>query len=178
MVALQKLIRSLTREPDAQSDEMRVIPLSESPFVDFATIAFVSEKDADKLAHVAPDSFNSQLSLNRTHTVAPEKVPSGGHHVVDLRGMNAAEVQAHQDCRAEGDESGPPAWLGIFFDLAWTTTFSNLTSNTQLTTLSTLLSYTVFFVLAWWLWVAQVTYDSKYFRNDWHVVHPTSGSDR
>lgn len=168
MVALQKFLRSFTREPDAQSgDEIRVIPFSESPFVDVSSIPLLSEDDSEKLAPIAPeDSFKSQLPLlGRAYTSAP--LDAGRKTVVDLRRLSAAEVQAHQDQHAEEDETGPPAWLGIFFDLAWTTTFSNLTSNTQLTTISTLLSYTVFFILAWWLWAAQVTYDSKYFRNDW-----------
>jgi len=55
----------------------------------------------------------------------------------------------------------------LFFDLAWTTTFAGLTENSPITGPSTVGSYAVFFVLAWWLWISQVLYDTKYYANDW-----------
>ncbi|EJD47708.1 hypothetical protein AURDEDRAFT_151245 [Auricularia subglabra TFB-10046 SS5] len=60
-----------------------------------------------------------------------------------------------------------PQWLELFFDLAWTITFSGLTGGTPIKDGSTIASYSVFFVLAWWLWVSQVLYDTKYYTNDW-----------
>lgn len=60
-----------------------------------------------------------------------------------------------------------PQWLELFFDLAWTITFSGLTGGTPIKDGNTIASYTVFFVLAWWLWVSQVLYDTKYYTNDW-----------
>ncbi|KZV88540.1 hypothetical protein EXIGLDRAFT_772654 [Exidia glandulosa HHB12029] len=53
-----------------------------------------------------------------------------------------------------------PQWMEILFDLAWTATFSGLTSNTTVTGLMTLVSYAFFFIFAWWMWVSQMIYDS------------------
>ncbi|KAH7104224.1 hypothetical protein BKA62DRAFT_498704 [Auriculariales sp. MPI-PUGE-AT-0066] len=77
----------------------------------------------------------------------------------------ARALRAHDE-KAE-DATGPPDWLGIFFDLAWTMTFSNLSNGTALTSVISLLNYGIFFSLAWMLWAAQVLYDTKYYSNDW-----------
>ncbi|EJD43890.1 hypothetical protein AURDEDRAFT_166949 [Auricularia subglabra TFB-10046 SS5] len=66
--------------------------------------------------------------------------------------------------KADDDEA--PDWLELFFDLAWTVSFAGLTEGTPINGSRAILSYAVFFVLAWWLWVAQVLYDTKYFTND------------
>ncbi|KZV81819.1 hypothetical protein EXIGLDRAFT_363458 [Exidia glandulosa HHB12029] len=73
------------------------------------------------------------------------------------------------DADEERKRRRPPEWLagGTFFDLTWTVTFSSLTSNTPISSPSTIASYAVFFTLAWWLWAGQVAYDTKYFTNDW-----------
>ncbi|KAH7102330.1 bacterial low temperature requirement A protein-domain-containing protein [Auriculariales sp. MPI-PUGE-AT-0066] len=59
-----------------------------------------------------------------------------------------------------------PQWLELFFDLAWTVTFSGLSGNTHIKGGTTVLSFITFFILAWWLWTAQVIYDTKYYVND------------
>ncbi|EUC57252.1 multicopper oxidase, partial [Rhizoctonia solani AG-3 Rhs1AP] len=48
-----------------------------------------------------------------------------------------------------------PAWVNLFYDLAWTATFSSLTQNGQFDTVWDTLSYTAFFVVVWWLWASQ-----------------------
>ncbi|EJD37325.1 hypothetical protein AURDEDRAFT_188092 [Auricularia subglabra TFB-10046 SS5] len=190
MVALQKLLRSFTREPDPQSaEEIRVVPLSETPFVGAPKFDLTAE-DEEKLERIAPspprtpesaslhkpqapsysESASAPMQLPLLSHAYPPRTPPAAQEVrfpEPVVGLDAVALRERKDENAESTETGPPDWLGIFFDLAWTTTFSNLTSNTELTTFSTLLSYAVFFILAWWLWAAQVSYDTKFYTNDW-----------
>lgn len=98
----------------------------------------------------------------------------------DRTGDEEDESDAEQEAAAgedddevQGDEEeeikaeAVPQWLELFFDLAWTVTFSGLTDNTPIKGPATILSYATFFVLAWWLWVSQVLYDTKFYTNDW-----------
>lgn len=83
-----------------------------------------------------------------------------------------AHIPSDKSEPAEDDEEefrpeDVPQWLELFFDLAWTISFSGLTGGTPIKGGSTIASYTVFFILAWWLWVSQVLYDTKYYTNDW-----------
>ncbi|EJD52476.1 hypothetical protein AURDEDRAFT_181068 [Auricularia subglabra TFB-10046 SS5] len=68
---------------------------------------------------------------------------------------------------SETEVEAVPEWIELFFDLAWTITFSGLSANTPIKGAMTVVSYLVFFVLAWWLWIAQVLYDTKFYCNDW-----------
>ncbi|KAG8722029.1 hypothetical protein FRC08_007798 [Ceratobasidium sp. 394] len=64
-----------------------------------------------------------------------------------------------------------PSWLNLFYDLAWTATFSSLTSNAQFKDPWDSVSYVVFFTTAWWLWVSQVFYSAEFYTDDWfHVL--------
>lgn len=76
-----------------------------------------------------------------------------------------AEPPAEEE--AETVVEAVPEWIELFFDLAWTITFSGLSANTPIKGAMTVVSYLVFFVLAWWLWIAQVLYDTKFYCNDW-----------
>ncbi|CAE6451731.1 unnamed protein product [Rhizoctonia solani] len=77
-----------------------------------------------------------------------------------------------------------PTWVNLFYDLAWTATFSSLTQNGQFDSTWDAASYTVFFVIVWWLWASQVfgystilkgqltklhqvLYDINFYTNDW-----------
>ncbi|KAJ1305000.1 hypothetical protein OPQ81_000043 [Rhizoctonia solani] len=60
-----------------------------------------------------------------------------------------------------------PAWVNLFYDLAWTATFSSLTQNGQFDSLWDTLSYTTFFVVVWWLWASQVLYSINFYTDDW-----------
>ncbi|KEP46675.1 low temperature requirement protein LtrA [Rhizoctonia solani 123E] len=60
-----------------------------------------------------------------------------------------------------------PSWLNLFYDLAWTATFSSLTSNNQFREPWDSISYIVFFIIAWWMWVSQVLYNVDFYSNDW-----------
>ncbi|KAG9019443.1 hypothetical protein FRB90_002266 [Tulasnella sp. 427] len=69
--------------------------------------------------------------------------------------------------KAEEEGERPPEWLELAGDLAWTATFSSLTSNTSVTEPSAVWNYAVFFCLTWHLWATQTTYDIRYYTNDW-----------
>ncbi|KAG9076595.1 hypothetical protein FRC06_009423, partial [Ceratobasidium sp. 370] len=60
-----------------------------------------------------------------------------------------------------------PSWLNLFYDLAWTATFSSLTSNAQFKDPWDSVSYVVFFTTAWWLWASQVFYSAEFYTDDW-----------
>ncbi|KAG9041960.1 hypothetical protein FS837_011542 [Tulasnella sp. UAMH 9824] len=91
----------------------------------------------------------------------------------DEGGLNflfIVEQEQHAAGRqSEEDEEGerPPEWLELAGDLAWTATFSSLTSNTSVTEPSAVWNYAVFFCLTWHLWATQTTYDIRYYTNDW-----------
>ncbi|KAG9019441.1 hypothetical protein FRB90_002264 [Tulasnella sp. 427] len=76
---------------------------------------------------------------------------------------------ASHDKEHECDEEGerPPEWLELAGDLAWTTTFASLTSNTTVMEPISVWNYAVFFALTWHLWATQTAYDIKYYTNDW-----------
>ncbi|GAB1524678.1 hypothetical protein RhiTH_007832 [Rhizoctonia solani] len=64
-----------------------------------------------------------------------------------------------------------PSWLNLFFDLAWTATFSSLTSNNKFREPWDSVSYIAFFITAWWLWVSQVAYNVDFYTDDWfHLI--------
>ncbi|KZV89782.1 hypothetical protein EXIGLDRAFT_695329 [Exidia glandulosa HHB12029] len=108
--------------------------------------------------HVKADSVTS-LAHGRDDSV------SSSQPLIEKSRMPTESDYAEE----ERERRRPPEWLagGTFFDLAWTVTFSSLTSNTPISTPSTIASYGVFFTLCWWLWAGQVAYDTKYFTNDW-----------
>ncbi|CAE6412995.1 unnamed protein product [Rhizoctonia solani] len=60
-----------------------------------------------------------------------------------------------------------PTWVNLFYDLAWTATFSSLTQNGEFDTIWDTVSYTVFFVVVWWLWASQVLYSINFYTDDW-----------
>ncbi|KAG8929898.1 hypothetical protein FRC02_004906 [Tulasnella sp. 418] len=61
----------------------------------------------------------------------------------------------------------PPSWLELSGDIAWTATFSSLTSNTEIVDGMSIVSYGVFFGMMWQLWASQARYDIKFYTNDW-----------
>ncbi|KAG8938797.1 hypothetical protein FRC04_007526, partial [Tulasnella sp. 424] len=74
-----------------------------------------------------------------------------------------------QELESQGSEETdrPPEWLELARDLAWTASFSSVTSNTTVTGPMAVWNYAVFFALTWHLWATQTTYDIKYYTNDW-----------
>ncbi|CAE6444835.1 unnamed protein product [Rhizoctonia solani] len=75
-------------------------------------------------------------------------------------------VKTKENYDAEWGEQ-VPSWLNLFFDLAWTATFSSLTSNNRFRDPWDSISYIAFFITAWWLWVSQVSYNVDFYTDDW-----------
>ncbi|KAH7093943.1 hypothetical protein BKA62DRAFT_721690 [Auriculariales sp. MPI-PUGE-AT-0066] len=208
--SVRKLARSLSLEPDANySDDLRVIPLSGSPWVPEAPVAEAESKPRrvdsshaverpvstvktgtlSSLPHddskSRPLSFAESVSARPgyfgqiEHVQSPQSLESPNLPVLEHFPQPAGEKSSTpqdkeaeeeldaQDASAEVETRGTPPWLGIFFDLAWTVTFSNLSNSTSLTTISSLVNYGIFLALCWTLWMTQVLYDVKYFTNDW-----------
>ncbi|KAF8751916.1 Bacterial low temperature requirement A protein (LtrA) [Rhizoctonia solani] len=60
-----------------------------------------------------------------------------------------------------------PTWVNLFYDLAWTATFSTLTQNGNFNDAWDTVSYTAFFLVVWWLWASQTLYSIHFYTNDW-----------
>ncbi|KEP51971.1 putative transmembrane protein [Rhizoctonia solani 123E] len=111
-----------------------------------------------------------------------EPVPSGeygntviGSPAIQSDAIKFDEAQAdssHEEPRPNGNHDAEwgeqvPGWLNLFFDLAWTATFSSLTSNNKFREPWDSISYIAFFITAWWLWVSQVSYNVDFYTDDW-----------
>ncbi|KAF8694693.1 Bacterial low temperature requirement A protein (LtrA), partial [Rhizoctonia solani] len=60
-----------------------------------------------------------------------------------------------------------PTWVNLFYDLAWTATFSTLTQNGNFNDAWDTVSYIAFFLVVWWLWASQTLYSIHFYTNDW-----------
>ncbi|CAE6481166.1 unnamed protein product [Rhizoctonia solani] len=145
---------AISKEIDPENDDLilhrreRLIPLSKSPFFDKLTVEYrkLKEERRQSSYHGGPG------------TPVPET----------YAGMLTADEIKDVD-KSNDEERGerPPAWLDLFYDLAWASTFSNLTQNNVISGGEESLSYAVFFALVWWMWVSQVSYDIRFYSNDW-----------
>ncbi|QRV88304.1 low temperature requirement protein LtrA [Ceratobasidium sp. AG-Ba] len=64
-----------------------------------------------------------------------------------------------------------PEWLNLFYDLAWTASFANITSSYSFNSEWDALTYTVLFALTWWMWASQVFYSIDFYTDDWaHLI--------
>ncbi|KAG8686377.1 hypothetical protein FRC11_009030 [Ceratobasidium sp. 423] len=136
--------------------------------------------------HTNPTLWQHRLEQRRPFSRNPfeEDVPSGeyGNTIIDphptiqneptkfddIQTGNSHEeiVKEKKNYDVERGEQIPP-WLNLFFDLAWTATFSSLTSNNKFKDLWDSVSYVAFFITAWWLWVSQVSYNIDFYTDDW-----------
>ncbi|KAG8731656.1 hypothetical protein FRC11_003039 [Ceratobasidium sp. 423] len=148
---------AISKEVDPENDDLilhrreRLIPWSKSPFFDKSTITYRKLKEERRQS-----SYNGRAST-----------PAPGH-VEAYEGMLTADEIKDVD-KSNDEERGdrPPAWLDLFYDLAWASTFSNLTQNNVISGGEESISYAVFFSLVWWMWVSQVSYDIRFYSNDW-----------
>ncbi|CAE6397844.1 unnamed protein product [Rhizoctonia solani] len=102
----------------------------------------------------SPVIENEQIKFEETKT--------GGDHEEPVRLKSNWDIEW-------GEQA--PSWLNLFFDLAWTATFSSLTSNNKFREPWDSVSYIAFFVTAWWLWVSQVAYNVDFYTDDWfHLI--------
>ncbi|CAE6424702.1 unnamed protein product [Rhizoctonia solani] len=60
-----------------------------------------------------------------------------------------------------------PTWVHLFYDLAWTATFSTLTQNGKFDEAWDTVSYVTFFLVMWWMWASQTLYSVHFYTNDW-----------
>ncbi|KAG8960394.1 hypothetical protein FRC05_006953 [Tulasnella sp. 425] len=109
--------------------------------------------------------FSAEVDLKDEQYVKNEKERLVPFSVNPFRlpQSNLPGAAAEKDAESER----PPEWLELAGDLAWTATFSSLTSNTTVTEPGAVWNYAVFFGLTWHLWATQTTYDIKYYTNDW-----------
>ncbi|KAG8722184.1 hypothetical protein FRC08_005933 [Ceratobasidium sp. 394] len=121
------------------------------------------------------DNFGLAKSNSSLTTLAPRPSPQHeegrlGYNVArENIGHGGAIASKKNSDRDWGDQI--PSWLNLLYDLAWTATFSSLTSNTKFKGLWDIASYAVFFATAWWLWVTQVFYNAEFYTDDWfHVL--------
>ncbi|CAE6529179.1 unnamed protein product [Rhizoctonia solani] len=132
-----------------------------------------------------PDSSNGEQQFKRLHQWRPiswnpfdlgdEDVTIGDeeeHRLLAVSGNPQDSATTLRAIVATGTESKPllnpgPTWVNLFYDLAWTATFSSLTQNGQFDNTWDAASYTAFFVVVWWLWASQVLYDANFYTNDW-----------
>ncbi|QRV73474.1 transmembrane protein [Ceratobasidium sp. AG-Ba] len=64
-----------------------------------------------------------------------------------------------------------PEWLNLFYDLAWTASFANITSSYSFNSEWDAFTYTVLFALTWWMWASQVFYSIEFYTDDWaHLI--------
>ncbi|KZW01127.1 hypothetical protein EXIGLDRAFT_830302 [Exidia glandulosa HHB12029] len=162
-----RYLQSFLHPPNkSNASNARNPPFSESPFEEPPSRV----KEDDPLVTQAPSTpdgyFDHQVPILQSGSagispVSPRSPYSKEADKTSPRTPSPSSSAENALVKAEREPERAPEWLAIFFDLAWTATFSNLTSNTELTTKSTLWAYIVFFVLAWWLWAAQVAYNVK-----------------
>ncbi|KAH7338463.1 hypothetical protein B0J17DRAFT_424007 [Rhizoctonia solani] len=133
-----------------------------------------------------PDSSNGEQQFKRLHQWRPiswnpfdlgdEGVTSRDeeeHSLLEVSSGNPQDSAATLRVIAPSEaESKPllnpgPTWVNLFYDLAWTATFSSLTQNGQFDSTWDAASYTAFFVVVWWLWASQVLYGANFYTNDW-----------
>ncbi|KAG8940005.1 hypothetical protein FRC04_005690 [Tulasnella sp. 424] len=106
----------------------------------------------------------ADVQLSDKEYVKNEK---GRHLPWSVSPFREPRTTASDGSSKEEEEEPPSEWFELAGDLAWTTTFSTLTSSTQVTDSISVGSYAAFFFLAWHLWATQTIYDVKYYTNDW-----------
>ncbi|KAF8597704.1 hypothetical protein BDV93DRAFT_527205 [Ceratobasidium sp. AG-I] len=151
----------LAKEIDPENEDLimhrreRLIPLTKSPFHPMDTIKYRELRDQHR-----------QNSHHNPGTPGPMSI--SGDTASTYAGMLTADEAKDVD-KSNDEERGerPPAWLDLFYDLAWAATFSNLTQNNAISGGQESVSYAVFFSMVWWMWVSQVSYDIRFYSNDW-----------
>ncbi|EJD37311.1 hypothetical protein AURDEDRAFT_129509 [Auricularia subglabra TFB-10046 SS5] len=102
---------------------------SESPFRALALSR--RSPDSGQAAHEHDSTLLGSPGPPVANSLPPEQGDAVPAEQRDLNEPGHTQKEHSREYR-----SGPPAWLGIFFDISWTATFSNLTTNTKLTTVT------------------------------------------
>ncbi|KAG9080384.1 hypothetical protein FRC06_006649, partial [Ceratobasidium sp. 370] len=143
-------------EPESSDLELREQrfhqrrPLSQNPFVK-------PVRECEPNSPIA----SRQTSYSSTDPNDPTKAEHGVRPEFEFGGVEAPRL-----------ENPGPTWIYLFYDLAWTATFASLTQNGQFNTPWDSASYSVFFMVVWWMWTSQVLYSIHFYTNDW--FHLTS----
>ncbi|EUC64527.1 low temperature requirement protein LtrA [Rhizoctonia solani AG-3 Rhs1AP] len=145
---------AISKEVDPENDDLilhrreRLIPWSKSPFYDKLTVEYRKLKE--------------ERRQSTHHGGASTPVPEAYATMLTLDEIKAVD-------KSNDEERGerPPAWLDLFYDLAWASTFSTLTQNNVISGGEESISYATFFALVWWMWISQVSYDIRFYSNDW-----------
>ncbi|KAG9019437.1 hypothetical protein FRB90_002260 [Tulasnella sp. 427] len=111
------------------------------------------------------ERITADVELSDDEYVKNEKERDVSWSVTPFKEARVTNQEEEYECEEEGER--PPEWLELAGDLAWTATFSSLTSNTSVTEPIAVWNYGVFFALTWHLWATQTSYDIKYYTNDW-----------
>ncbi|KAG9125487.1 hypothetical protein FRC07_007418 [Ceratobasidium sp. 392] len=96
--------------------------------------------------------------------------PSEGDSCEEKQDDPAKKATSFDNTQNENYDHGtgePPEWLTLFYDLAWTASFSSITSNNKFKDLWDSVSYIAFFTVAWWIWMSQVFYSVDFYTDDW-----------
>ncbi|KAF8674595.1 Bacterial low temperature requirement A protein (LtrA) [Rhizoctonia solani] len=149
---------AISKEVDPENEDLilhrreRLIPWSKSPFFDKLTVEYRKLREERRQS-----SYHGDAST-----------PVPGRHAETYAGMLTADEIKDVD-KSNDEERGerPPAWLDLFYDLAWASTFANLTQNNMISGGEESISYAVFFSMVWWMWISQVSYDIRFYSNDW-----------
>ncbi|CAE6529186.1 unnamed protein product [Rhizoctonia solani] len=167
-------LKCLHKDPDSNSSEQRYgrlhqwRPISWNPF-DIQDGAGMAREDEEyqHLLEKPPTSPNDSLNVPSAleeYQHLLEKPPTSPNDSLNV--PSALPKTESNQLLNPG-----PAWVNLFYDLAWTATFSSLTQNGQFDTIWDTISYAAFFVVVWWLWASQVLYSINFYTDDWfHLV--------
>ncbi|KAG8781864.1 hypothetical protein FRC12_021460 [Ceratobasidium sp. 428] len=125
-------------------------PFSSNPFksVDSTTLGGVEAANLPTLSHRPTELGDDQPSKKQ------ENVSTGSTH-------EKPDVEWQQ----------PSEWLDLLYDLAWTASFSSLTSSNKFRSPWDSVSYVAFFTIMWWIWTSQVFYSIDFYMDDWlHLI--------
>lgn len=102
----------------------------------------------------------ADVKLSEDEYVKNEKERSVPFSVNPFREPQVTKQEGESNSEEESER--PPEWLELAGDLAWTASFSSLTSNTTVTEPISVWNYAVFFALTWHLWATQVSEMIRY----------------
>ncbi|KAG8692755.1 hypothetical protein FRC09_010976 [Ceratobasidium sp. 395] len=132
-------------------------PFSSNPFksVESTTLGGVEAANLPSLSHRPTELGDDQQFKNQENT-----------------STGSAHEEPHGSLKSHDAEwQKPSEWLDLLYDLAWTASFSSLTSTNKFKTPWDSVSYIAFFTIMWWIWTSQVFYSIDFYMDDWlHLI--------
>ncbi|KAI5450870.1 hypothetical protein NCC49_002611 [Naganishia albida] len=108
----------------------------------------------------ARDCGHTQDTQEPGRTMSPDR--NGGHR--ETRSDDGHDALG--ELRDERTHRAPSPWVATFFDLIFVAILGTFSTTHELTNAAALLRFFTFFVLLWWSWLAQVTYDIRFETDD------------